>query len=115
MENENAKGFRLRGVANRLLAGLLVWFATTPDIGASDSAPATDATATQSSGAALDRARTSREDGKIDDAVAAYQQSVNLDATQVDAWLELILLLTEISRHRDALEMSELAVQKAAR
>lgn len=60
----------------------------------------------------MDRARALREDGKIDDAIAAYQRSVDLDAAQVDAWLELILLLTEISQHQMALETSELAVQK---
>ena len=100
------------GVAGRVLAILLVLLATIPGLRASDSTPAAETSDPEGAVAALDRARASREDGKIDDAIAAYQQSVNLDATQVDAWLELILLLTEISQHQMALETSELAVQE---
>ena len=107
---------RLGGAASRVLAILLVSLATTPAVGASDPVPAADTVPAVSNPeaavAALDRARASREDGRIDDAIAAYQRSVDLDATQVDAWLELILLLTEISQHQTALETSELAVQK---
>ena len=100
----------------RSLSVLLVSFATASGIGASDPVWAADnlpaGSDPESAVAALDRARTSREAGKIDEAIAAYERSVALDPAQVDAWLELILLLTEISRHAMALEMSELAVQK---
>ena len=85
-------------------------------MGASDPAPAADTLPAGSDPegavAALDRARASREAGKIDDAIAAYEQSANLDPTQVDGWLELIVLLTEISQHQRALETSVLAVEK---
>ena len=96
----------------RVLAILLLLLATIPGLRASDSTPAAVTSDPEGAVAALDRARASRADGKIDDAIAAYQRSVDLDATQVDAWLELILLLTEISQHQMALETSELAVQK---
>ena len=102
--------------AKRLFAVLLVSFATIPGIGASDSVPATD---TSSAGidpdgavAALDLARTFRDAGKIDDAIAEYERSVNLEPTLVDAWLELVLLLAEVSQHQRALETSERAAQK---
>ena len=59
----------------------------------------------------MNRARDLRDAGKIDDAIAAYEQALDLDPSLVDAWLELILLLTEVSQHRRALEASERAVR----
>lgn len=97
--------------AKRLFAVLLVSLATYPSLGTSgpnDPPPTSSPEGTE----ALDRARDFRDAGKIDDAIAAYERSLDLDASLVDAWLELILLLTEVSQHGRALEVSELAVQE---
>ncbi|MCY3841161.1 MAG: tetratricopeptide repeat protein [Gammaproteobacteria bacterium] len=91
------------GYLKRLLAVALMSFAAIPGISASDPAAGTDA---------LTRARDYRDAGKIDDAIATYERSVELDPSLVDAWLELILLLTEVSQHRRALETSERAVRE---
>ena len=100
----------------RLFAVLLVSFAAITGHGAPDPATAnrTSSAGTDPQGAvaALNLARDFRDAGKIDDAIAAYERSLNLDSTQVDAWLEFILLLTEVSKHQLALETSELAVHK---
>jgi len=91
------------GFFKRLLAVVLMSFAAIPGISASDPAAGTDA---------LTRARDFRDAGKIDDAIATYERSVELDPSLVDAWLELILLLTEVSQHLRALEASERAVRE---
>ncbi|MDE0190143.1 MAG: FG-GAP-like repeat-containing protein [Gammaproteobacteria bacterium] len=91
------------GYLKRLLAVVLMSFAAISGISASDLVAGTDA---------LTRARDFRDAGKIDDAIATYERSVELDPSLVDAWLGLILLLTEVSQHRRALETSERAVRE---
>ena len=101
------------GYSKRLFAGLLVSLAI-PGLGASDPVTGTDDSpvGTSPDGAdTLIRARDFRDAGKIDDAIATYERSVELDPSLVDAWLELILLLTEVSQHRRALEASERAAR----
>ena len=101
---------RVDPCAKRLLAVVLVSLATFPVLRASDPDDA-PATANPEGAEAMDRARGFREAGKIDDAIATYERSLDLDSSLVDAWLELILLLTEVSQHRRALETSERAVR----
>ena len=91
------------GYLKRLLAVVLMSFAAIPGTAASDPVAGTDT---------LTRARDFRDAGKIDDAIATYERSVELDPSLVDAWLELILLLTEVSQHRRALEAGERAVRE---
>ena len=93
-----------------LFAVLLVWLAAFPSLGASDPADP-PLTANPNAAQTLDRARDFRDAGKIDDAIATYERSVDVDPHLVDAWLELILLLTEVSQHRRALEISERAAR----
>ena len=94
---------RLRGDVKQLFAVVLVSFAAIPGLAAPDPVTGTDA---------MNRARDLRDAGKIDDAVAAYEQSLDVDPSLVDAWLELILLLTEVSQHRRALEAAERAARE---
>ncbi|MDE0039553.1 MAG: tetratricopeptide repeat protein [Gammaproteobacteria bacterium] len=97
------------------LAVLLVWFASfaaTTGLGASAATDDSPVRASPEGTDALSRARGFRNAGKIDDAIATYERSLDLDPSLVDAWLELILLLTEVSQHGRALEISERAARE---
>ena len=98
------------GDAKQLFAVLLVLLAAIPGLGATD-LDDPPPTANPNAAQALERARDFRDAGKIDDAIATYERSVDVDSHLVDAWLELILLLTEVSQHRRALEISERAAR----
>ncbi len=65
--------------------------------------------------ASLQLARAYRNENMAKEAIDYYQQSLNIDHAQVDAWFELVAIFEDLSAFKYAVEILELGVKKLPR